>query len=45
MLGWIEIAMIVESTYNTIHYKEHTLIRFYNYGQAGVINYYSKIKI
>ena len=44
MLGWRELAAIVDSAYETISDKENTLIRCDNYGQAGAINYYSKHK-
>ena len=44
MLGWKELARIVDSCYETIADKEHTLIRCDNYGQAGAINFYTKNK-
>lgn len=44
MLGWKELAGIVDSSYATIADKENTLIRCDNYGQAGAINFYSKNK-
>lgn len=44
MQGWRELAGIIDSVYNTIADKDHTLIRCDNYGQAGAINYYSKNK-
>lgn len=44
MLGWKELASKVDSIYSTITDKEHTLILCDNYGEAGAINYYSKIK-
>jgi hypothetical protein len=44
MLGWKELAGIVDSVYATITDKEHTLIRTDNYGQAGAINFYTRNK-
>lgn len=44
MLGWKELAAKVDSAYKTIADKEKTLILCNNYGEAGAINYYSKIK-
>jgi 4-amino-4-deoxy-L-arabinose transferase-like glycosyltransferase len=44
MLGWKELARKVDSAYAQISDPEHTLIYCDNYGQAGAINYYSKIK-
>jgi hypothetical protein len=44
MTGWKELARIVDSTYETIADKEHTLVRCDNYGQAGAINFYSRNK-
>jgi len=44
MLGWKELAHKVDSAYIQISDPEHTLIYCDNYGQAGAINYYSKIK-
>jgi hypothetical protein len=41
MLGWRELANIVDSTFNIIADKENTLIHCDNYGQAGAVNYYS----
>jgi aminopeptidase YwaD len=43
MLGWRELASKVDSIYLAIADKNHTLILCDNYGQAGAINYYSKI--
>ena len=43
MLGWKELASKVDSIYSTINDKEHTLILCDNYGEAGAINYYTKI--
>lgn len=44
MLGWKELAQHVDSAYNSINDKEHTLVLCDNYGEAGAINYYSKVK-
>jgi hypothetical protein len=44
MLGWKELASKVDSAYIQISDPDHTLIYCDNYGQAGAINYYSKIK-
>jgi len=44
MLGWKELAGKVDSIYNTIPEKDHTLVLCDNYGQAGAINYYSAFK-
>jgi hypothetical protein len=44
MLSWKELAYKVDSAYAQISDPEHTLIYCDNYGQAGAINYYSKIK-
>jgi hypothetical protein len=41
MIGWSELAKKVDSTYNQLADKEHTLVWCDNYGQAGAINYYS----
>ncbi len=43
MLGWKELASKVDSVYALIGDKEHTLILCDNYGEAGAINYYTKI--
>ncbi len=42
MLGWSELAKIVDIAFDSIDDKENTLILCENYGQAGAINYYSK---
>ncbi|MGQ1785750.1 glycosyltransferase family 39 protein [Saccharicrinis sp. GN24d3] len=42
MLGWKELANMVDSALMQIPDKENTLIHCDNYGQAGAINYYSK---
>ncbi len=44
MLGWQDLARKVDSVYLKIADGKHTLILCDNYGQAGSINYYSKIK-
>ena len=44
MLGWSDLARIVDSVYGTVSDKQHTLVLCDNYGQAGAINYYSAYK-
>ena len=44
MLGWSEMARKTDSVYNFVHDGEHTLVLCENYGEAGAVNYYSKIK-
>ncbi|GGB94906.1 glycosyltransferase family 39 protein [Dyadobacter sediminis] len=44
MLGWRELAQLVDSSYAKINDKKHTLVLCDNYGQAGAINYYSRFK-
>lgn len=44
MQGWKELAHKVDSAYAQISDPDHTLIYCDNYGQAGAINYYSKVK-
>jgi len=44
MLGWRELASIVDSAFVLIDDKMNTIIHCDNYGQAGAINYYSKQK-
>ncbi|MCG6186200.1 glycosyltransferase family 39 protein [Maribellus maritimus] len=44
MLGWKELAHIVDSTFMLIEDKDRTIIHCDNYGQAGAINYYSSQK-
>ena len=44
MLGWSELAGIVDGAFDSIADKEHTLIQCDNYGQAGAINFYSNQK-
>jgi hypothetical protein len=43
MLGWKELAHKVDSVYNGMPDKKHTFILCDNYGEAGSINYYTKI--
>jgi len=42
MLGWKELAYLVDSIYSTFPKNEQSLILCDNYGQAGAINYYAK---
>jgi 4-amino-4-deoxy-L-arabinose transferase-like glycosyltransferase len=42
MLGWQELANLVDNAFDSIADKENTLILCEWYGQAGAINYYSK---
>ncbi len=44
MIGWSGLAKNVDSVYNMIDDKAHTLVLCDNYGQAGAINYYSIFK-
>lgn len=43
MVGWSELAALVDSAYQMMPNSGRTLIICSNYGQAGAINYYSKI--
>ena len=45
MLGWKELARKVDSVYRQIPQPQNTLVLCDNYGQAGAINYYSKLGI
>lgn len=45
MLGWSELAAKVDSIFSQIPQSEPTLVLCDNYGQAGAINYYSKMGI
>lgn len=45
MLAWKELAIKVDSIYKKLPNKGNTLILCDNYGQAGAINYYSKLNI
>lgn len=45
MLGWKELSRKVDSVYLKIPNSENTLVLCDNYGQAGAINYYSKLGI
>ncbi len=42
MLGWKELASIVDSAFTFIPDHKYTLIQCDNYGQAGAINYYGE---
>ncbi|KXX71072.1 glycosyltransferase family 39 protein [Flammeovirga sp. SJP92] len=42
MLGWNELAIKVDSAYQSVKNPEQTLVLCDNYGQAGAINYYSR---
>ncbi|GAA0879501.1 hypothetical protein GCM10009119_24690 [Algoriphagus jejuensis] len=42
MLGWSELAHLVDSAYQMMSKEGRTLIICDNYGQAGAINFYSK---
>lgn len=44
MLGWKELASIVDSAYDKMPDKENTVIFCDNYGQAGAVNYYTNHK-
>ncbi len=44
MLGWKELAIMVDETFDNIEEKENTIIHCDNYGEAGAINFYSKQK-
>jgi hypothetical protein len=44
MLGWKELAGIVDQTFESLENKKNTIIHCDNYGQAGAINFYSKQK-
>lgn len=44
MLGWKEMAEKVDSAVLSLNDTKHTLVYCDNYGQAGAVNYYSKIK-
>lgn len=43
MVAWSELAHLVDSAYRMMPQKQRTVIICSNYGQAGAINYYSKI--
>ncbi|RKE57395.1 ArnT family glycosyltransferase [Sphingobacterium detergens] len=45
MLGWRELAQKVDDIYGKIPNPQNTLVLCDNYGQAGAINYYSKLGI
>lgn len=44
MLGWSELANIVDIAFDSIADKGNTLIHCDNYGEAGAINFYSNQK-
>ncbi len=44
MLGWRELASIVDSAFVLSDNKKNTIIHCDNYGQAGAINFYSQQK-
>ena len=44
MLGWRELASLVDVAFDSIADKEYTLIHCDNYGEAGAINFYSTQK-
>ena len=44
MLGWHELAQKVDSIYKKLPNEKSIFILCDNYGQAGAINYYTKIK-
>ncbi len=44
MLGWKEMAAKVDSAVLSLNDPKHILVYCDNYGQAGAVNYYSKIK-
>jgi hypothetical protein len=44
MLGWKELAGMVDKLFEKIDSKENTIIHCDNYGEAGAINFYSKQK-
>jgi hypothetical protein len=41
MLGWRDIAFLVDEAYDKVRDKKHTMVLCDNYGQAGAVNYYS----
>jgi hypothetical protein len=41
MIGWKELAGLVDSAFELIEDKDNTLILCHNYGQAGSINFYA----
>lgn len=44
MVGWRELAHKVDSVYQSVGDPAHTFVLCDSYGQAGSINYYTKIK-
>jgi len=41
MIGWKELAHLVDSAFTLVDEKDRTIIHCDNYGEAGAINYYS----
>ncbi|MGV3528158.1 MAG: glycosyltransferase family 39 protein [Flavisolibacter sp.] len=44
MVGWKELAAIVDSAYDKLDDPQHTLVLCDNYGEAGAVNFYSRHK-
>ena len=44
MLGWKELAQLVDSAFQMSDDKERTIVHCDNYGQAGAVNFYSVLK-
>lgn len=42
MIGWKELAHLVDSAFTLLDEKDRTIIHCDNYGEAGAINYYSR---
>lgn len=42
MLGWKELASLVDSAYTMVDEPQFTLVHCDNYGEAGAINFYGK---
>ena len=40
MLGWSELAQLVDSAYSLVDEKDQTLVHCDNYGEAGAVNFY-----
>jgi hypothetical protein len=45
MQGWSELGQKVDKLYHSLKHQNGTLILCDNYGQAGAINFYSKLRI
>jgi hypothetical protein len=43
MLGWKEMAHLVDSAFQMVDEKDRTIVHCDNYGQAGAVNYYTGI--